>query len=299
MNIEMTTQRSLWDSLYVKQNGSNDVYELHTTYPIENYVLPEDIFVAICLCGPSKVGQNEAIAFYAPRASKHDTKIPVQELLMNDQVEGIPPTEHESSELERTRKPYAVDRGRSAHATNRDDPHNKTEELPTKKTKVNPYKISIFGRGDTSNTLWIAKMHPWVTKGYVDGFIRSLLQSGDIVQPMPRISPQTEKCITWSTTISRPPCPVEVNLLAFREKIASFLRRVAISLEFPELDPYDDPDLNIHAEIDHYAVSLAEYAVRLIQSRLQQAAIAESFTGVHGPSTTTVRALSYRRVCVT
>lgn len=63
------TKRTLWDSLVVEHLG-NHTYSVSTSYPNENYNLPQDCFAAIFICGQSQLEAGTSVAFYAPRLSR-------------------------------------------------------------------------------------------------------------------------------------------------------------------------------------------------------------------------------------
>jgi hypothetical protein len=169
--------RNLWDSLYIRVvEGGYDVF---TTYPIENYDLPRDVFLAIGICDFSTLDANAPVQFYPPRMDLVDSDA-ITTLLKAD----LPVN---ASNLEQRAMP-ALTAGKDANDTElrvcgpvpnvhltgvmRD---SGLTDL-TNKTVTYKYTANVYGRGGARQAMRIDCVARGVTPEEVNGFFRALLR---------------------------------------------------------------------------------------------------------------------------
>jgi len=170
--------RTLWDSLHITQRDEG--FEVCTTYPIENYNLPADIFLALGLCGISSLGENRSICFYPPRLTAY-TRQPVINTIAENNPDGA------TAEEERAMPPTGIQNDIPDHMLRvngsiRDMHINGVHRVFTgfDANGQNLYTRSVYlyGRGGAASTLLISTVARGVTEQEAEAFYERLLRYG-------------------------------------------------------------------------------------------------------------------------
>jgi hypothetical protein len=172
--------RNLWDSLFIEQISlGHDVY---TTYPVANYVLPRDVFLALGLTTTSSLVANRPIMFYPPRISEFVNTNATNRIKMSE------PTD--ATDDERAAMPaLAVDKHASdselrvnnslinMHLTgtqrNQTGVDTQNDNAPTYAESVH-----IYGRGGAQACMRINCVARGVSEEEISGYFRALLRHG-------------------------------------------------------------------------------------------------------------------------
>jgi hypothetical protein len=172
--------RNLWDSLYIVDTGIG--YDVFTTYPIANYILPRDVFLSIGIVGISNLTANRSIMFYPPRISRFD------EQNTNTRIKASEPAD--ATAEERAAMPAL---GNNVHATDaqlrvngslRNMHITGTQRRQTgvdadnENAPIYAESAWIYGRGGAQTCLRIDCVARGVTQDEIFGYFRASLRNG-------------------------------------------------------------------------------------------------------------------------
>lgn len=172
--------RNLWDSLHIVEVDLG--FDVFTTYPIANYVLPRDVFLAIGIASASSLVANRAIMFYPPRICRFDGQN------ANIRIKASEPVD--ATDAERAAMPAL---GATDHATDAQlrvnnslvDMHlTGTQRRLTGIDAANgnapiyAESVWIYGRGGAQACMRIDCVARGVTPEEVYGYFRALLRHG-------------------------------------------------------------------------------------------------------------------------
>lgn len=175
--------RTLWDSFYIS-GSDNSGYVVYTTYPIENYVLPRDVFIALNICGTSSLIAFQPVEFYPPRLCAFSRAVTT-----NNVKSVSPTTPSEATAAETQAMPSLTVAGNHAESDQlrinnalRNMHLTGTERVSGPPgADGNPTfteRIYIYGRGGASRAMLINCVARGVSPMEIDGYAIALFRHG-------------------------------------------------------------------------------------------------------------------------